>query len=94
MKDFQAALVKNGGKYLVGSSLSAADITVAGTDHMLRATGSSIAFDGFMKAYSEGKDQVAAVTAARPAILDPGNAHVIEEAFTFSADKQKVRALF
>ena len=43
---------------------------------------------------SFGSDQVKAVQAARSAIIDPNNAHELEAVFTFSSDKEKVRALF
>lgn len=43
---------------------------------------------------SFGSDKVAAVEAARHAVVDPGNAHELEAAFSFSSDKEKVRALF
>lgn len=43
---------------------------------------------------SHSSDKVEAVTALRGAIVDPQNAHVLEQAFTFSSDKEEVRALF
>ena len=39
-------------------------------------------------------DKVAAVSAARAAIIDPENAYVLESSFSFSSDREKVRALF
>lgn len=38
--------------------------------------------------------KVEAVEALEPAVVDPGNAHLVEAAFTFTTDKEKVRALF
>lgn len=43
---------------------------------------------------ASGRHKLQAVEALRPAIVDPGNAHLLEQAFTFSSDKQQLRALF
>ncbi len=43
---------------------------------------------------SFGSDKVAAVKAAHNSIIDPQNAHELEAVFTFSSDKEEVRALF
>lgn len=43
---------------------------------------------------SFGDSKVEAVSAMRPAILDPENAWQLEQAFSFSSDKEEVRALF
>ncbi|MFT4977173.1 MAG: hypothetical protein ACI8S6_003078 [Myxococcota bacterium] len=43
---------------------------------------------------SHSSDKVAAARALHGAIIDPENAHVLEQAFTFSSDKEEIRALF
>lgn len=43
---------------------------------------------------SFGSDQMKAVEAAHEAVIDPGNAHELEAVFSFSSDKEAVRALF
>ncbi len=43
---------------------------------------------------SHSSDKVAAVKAVAHHVTDPENAHTLEKAFTFSSDKEDVRALF
>lgn len=84
-----------------GSFLSTLDNATFSDDKhaVLRSTAANNWFScdqlrRILEMYSHGSDKVEAVGIVRPSIVDPQNAFVINDSFSFSSDAQKAQAFF